>query len=642
MGLTQASCPGCGSSITFKLGSSVVLVCEFCRSVVARGDRDPEDLGKVAYLVTTDSPLSVGLRGRYQGESFELTGRVQFSHEAGGVWNEWYAAFPNDRWGWLAEAQGRYYLTFQQPELAAGAVEPFASLVLGALVFALPTPRPLSVTEKGIAHTVSAEGEIPFRLIPGVEHPYADLSGSDGEFATLDYSDNPPQVYIGQEINLATLGFPLDVPTPATRVVEARQLACPNCGGALTLRAPDRTERTTCPSCGSLLDINHGNLKFLRVLVQKTAPIIPLGTVGHLPGHAPLTVIGFMQRSVEFDGIRYFWEEYLLYAPATGFRWLVRSDDHWNFVRPIPPGRVSLPSDNAARYEKKKFKLYQDTPARVEQVLGEFYWRVEVGETVQTSDYIAPPWMLSREISTSEEGTTGEVNWSLGNYLPAPDVAKAFALPKLPQPWKVAPNQPFPHKKVYEYWLQFAFLTLILGFVLLFFGSRQNVVRQTYQLDPVKIGEESLVRFSEPFALKPRQNVEITLSAPLNNAWVDIAGDLINQQTDDAQGFSLTLEYYSGVEEGESWSEGSRSSTVYLSAPEAGTYTLGLDVRWDKQDSQPVTFTLTVRQGIARPWHLIVTLLALSLIPLLVAIRHFNFERQRWSDSVYNPYESGE
>jgi len=37
---------------------------------------------------------------------------------------------------------------------------------------------------------------------------------------------------------------------------------------------------------------------------------------------------------------------------------------------------------------------------------------------------------------------------------------------------------------------------------------------------------------------------------------------------------------------------------------------------------------------------LIATLLALSIIPLIVAIRHFNFERQRWSDSVYNPYDS--
>lgn len=637
--MVQASCPGCGSSITFKIGSSVVLVCEFCRSVVARGDRDPEDLGKIAYLVETDSSLSVGLRGCYQDEPFQLTGRTQFSHEAGGVWNEWYAAFPNDRWGWLAEAQGRFHLTFQQHVPNPEVVEPFASLTLGALVFTLSTPAPLSVTEKGIAHTVSAEGEIPYRLIPGVEHHYADLSGPHGEFATLDYSEDPPLAFVGRKVDVAELGFPHSTTLQTTRTANAQQLFCPHCGGALALRAPEKTERVTCPSCGSLLDINQGHLKFLHVLDQKVKPLIPVGTIGHLDGQPPLTVIGFLQRSVEFDDIRYFWEEYLLFHPQLGFRWLVRSDDHWNFVSPVPPGKVTTTSTEA-RYEKKKFKLYQDATARVEHVLGEFYWRVEVGDTVEAADYIAPPFMLSREISGADEKTTGEIAWSLGTYLPLHAVEKAFSLRDLPRPWKVAPNQPYPHRKVYEHWLQFLLLALCLGFFFLFRGAQQPVARQIYQLEPVKAGEESLVRFSDPFTLKARQNVEISVSPAIDNSWLDIAGDLINQHTDEAQGFSLAPKYYHGTDSGESWTEGNRSSSVYLSAPEAGIYILGLDVRWGRSESQPVTFTLTVRQGVARPWHLILTMFALSVIPLIVAILHYRFEQQRWSDSAYNPYDS--
>src|SRR5205807_9909826 len=72
----EASCPACGAPIAFKMGSSIVVVCEFCHSVVARGDRKLEDLGKVAALVETNSPLEVGLRGAYQNISFELTGRA--------------------------------------------------------------------------------------------------------------------------------------------------------------------------------------------------------------------------------------------------------------------------------------------------------------------------------------------------------------------------------------------------------------------------------------------------------------------------------------------------------------------------------------------------------------------------------------
>src|SRR5712692_10699179 len=111
----KVNCPGCGGPIEFKIGSAMVTICPYCRSVVARGDRQLENLGKVADLVETDSVLAVGLKGRYQGVPFELTGRTQLRHQAGGVWDEWYAAFADGRWGWLAEAQGRFYLTFEKP-----------------------------------------------------------------------------------------------------------------------------------------------------------------------------------------------------------------------------------------------------------------------------------------------------------------------------------------------------------------------------------------------------------------------------------------------------------------------------------------------------------------------------------------------
>src|SRR5438132_11066138 len=102
--MTQVSCPACGGPVAFKIASAIVAVCPYCRSVVARGDRKIEDLGKVAALADTDSQLEVGMKGRYDGVPFYLTGRTQLGHEAGGTWDEWYAAFRDGRWGWLAAA----------------------------------------------------------------------------------------------------------------------------------------------------------------------------------------------------------------------------------------------------------------------------------------------------------------------------------------------------------------------------------------------------------------------------------------------------------------------------------------------------------------------------------------------------------
>ena len=39
-------------------------------------------------------------------------------------------------------------------------------------------------------------------LEPGQTYHYADLSGADGAFATLDYSGETPAVYFGREVTL--------------------------------------------------------------------------------------------------------------------------------------------------------------------------------------------------------------------------------------------------------------------------------------------------------------------------------------------------------------------------------------------------------------------------------------------------------
>lgn len=651
MSQIQAACPACGAPITFKRGSSIVVVCEFCNSAVARGDRRLEDLGKVAELVETGSPLDVGLRGVYRGVPFELTGRAQLGHSAGGMWDEWYAAFQDGRLGWLAEAQGRFYLTFQKEMSGQGLIEPFDLLGLGEPVAAVPSSVPFVVAEKGVARALGAKGEIPYKLVPGEEYAYADLSGPQGEFATLDYSQFPPLIYVGREVPFAELGFPANAKAPEreARRVGAVQLSCPQCGGPLDLRAPDQTMRVACPNCGSLLDVNQGRLQFLQALTPpKVRPIIPLGSAGEFNG-ARLTVIGFMQRSVEFEGVRYYWEEYLLYNPQVGFRWLVRSDDNWNFVESVSPGAVAVEggAGRGARFNGKRFKLYQNATARVESVLGEFYWQVTAGELVRASDFISPPQMLSKEESvfTNQDGrkrktvSTGEVNWSLGTYLKREEVEKAFNINGLPRTSKIAPNQPYPYKNIYKYWMLMFIVTFLFGAFVMSTASNRKVFEQSYQLEPLKSLEDSQIRFSDPFELKARQNIKITAMANVDNSWLEVEGDLINQATDDSQGFSIPVEYYHGVEDGESWSEGNQSPGVRISAVPEGSYILGLDVRWERFQ-QPAVLNVRVEQGSPNGVHLVLALVLISVLPLIMVFYQFSFERRRWEDSDYSPFSS--
>lgn len=642
MSVLESNCPACGAPIVFKRGSSVVVVCEYCRSVVARTDRALEDLGKVAEVAETDSPLDVGLKGVYLDVSFELTGRAQLGHQAGGAWDEWYAAFADGRWGWLAEAQGRFYLTFQQAHVNQNSIPLFETLELGQPVAAISDALPVVVAEKGTAQYLAAKGEIPYKLAPNETYEYADLSGRENQFATIDYSETPPLVFVGREISLAELGIRADARAPERNAHKtvAAQVSCPRCGGTLELHAPDKAERVTCPNCSSLLDVSEGNLKFLKALEPgKFTPQIPSGATtkaGSFGAAESLTVIGFMARSVTIEGTKYFWDEYLLYNPRAGFRWLVQSDHHWNFVESVPVGDVTE-TNRGAQFRGEYFKLFQDATANVEYVEGEFYWKVTTNEHVRAMDYVHPPLMLSKEVTMiaaqgAVAAAAGEINWSLGRYIALKEIELAFDLSSLPRPSSIAPNQPFPYKGFYKYWAALTVLLVVVGLASFVTGGSRKVFGQNYQLPPLQNSDATQTIFSEPFELTGRRNVSVSASAPVDNSWLYVEGDLVNEDTGLVQQFSLPIEYYHGVEDGESWSEGDRDMRTVLSALPAGKYTMRLEAQWDKWQ-QPATLSVSVKQNILHGINFLLALTGLSIIPVIILIYQIMFEKRRWEDS---------
>ncbi len=455
----SAACPACGGPVEFKVSSSLVTVCEFCDSVVARADRKVEDHGKVADLVLTNSPLRRGMSGKFKHKRYDVVGRVQYGHPAGGVWDEWYLAFPGDKWGWLAEAQGKRYLMFERKLSGTTQLPAFDDLVVGRTVKLGKSE--FTVAEKGVAKNRSAEGDIPWAFRPGGEHRYVDLSGPDGTFATFEYGDQP-KAFVGKEVSIDDLNLDEDhsMVDQEHVPVAALQLNCPNCGGPLTLHAPDKAERVVCQSCNGMLDASEGKLSYLMTIkhAERLPIVIPIGTEGELNG-VKYTVIGFLWRYALYAGQTFPWSEYLLYNPDVGFRWLVRNDRHWSFVEPVPVHEVSQ-TNSQATYKGKRFKVYDRGTAYVRAVLGEFYWQVFVGEQVRTADYIAPPEMISYEYG--ESSNSEEVTVSLGTYVEAEEIEKAFGLELVSKPWGVGVIQPRPNCGCMPFLMWPAFLFLLM------------------------------------------------------------------------------------------------------------------------------------------------------------------------------------
>jgi hypothetical protein len=415
--MAEAKCPSCGAPIVFKIGTSMSQVCGSCKSVVVRTDRGLENLGRVADVVGTDSGLAVHDRGNFRGRSFEVAGKLVLQHPAGGTWEEYYVYFDGRDPGWISEAQGRWSVVSR---VQAAAPPPNAIQVQQQVQLGTFGTFVVSEVSQGTFH--SADGELPFAARPGSVRRFADLSGPNGMTASIDYGDGSTQpiVNVGYETVLAELNVQRVGYGARGQAVKAKETKCPSCGGPLPLSS-GQSERIACKYCGALSDLQT-NQVIAKQGQARQEPWIPLGAKGVVE-NIEWMCIGYMHRSTVIEGESFSWSEYLLYNEGQGFRWLVLDEGVVRFGAPLPSGDVDmrgLPSHVGVRgtsYHKRNANT-----ATVDYVLGEFYWKVAIGEQVWAEDFENGQYMVS-----SEKAQT-EMNWTFSYVVPRHAIEAAFGI----------------------------------------------------------------------------------------------------------------------------------------------------------------------------------------------------------------------
>ncbi len=234
----RTTCPGCGKPVVFQGSFSMSSICDACGMIVVRPEYGQnaggtptlplagetptlqnaggtptlqEGLasnGTIPAPLENDSPLELGMKGYHLGHHFEIRGVVRLEHDAGGFWDEWYLLFDDGRWGWLAEVQRHFYLTFAVELKQATKIPSFQEIRLEQRFLLRAGEGPMLVAEKGYGCPLGARGEIPYALVPQKIYQYADLSGPGGRFATIDYGESPPALYFGREVALGDLHLP--------------------------------------------------------------------------------------------------------------------------------------------------------------------------------------------------------------------------------------------------------------------------------------------------------------------------------------------------------------------------------------------------------------------------------------------------
>jgi hypothetical protein len=192
---------------------------------------------------------------------------------------------------------------------------------------------------------------------------------------------------------------------------------CPNCGASLEYHA-GFGQSIACPTCKAVVDLEGDRRTVLlkQSEVDSRPPTIALGTQGTLRG-AAYEIIGFMSRADD-EGTA--WEEYLLFSKTADFLWLIHAEGNW-LVGDVINGVPDVRGDEVY-LAGKVYRSDTQYTATTRFVLGEFNWRVRVGDEVRVDEWVAGGASLARETYQQE------VTWTVSNKIPAAVVTKAFSL----------------------------------------------------------------------------------------------------------------------------------------------------------------------------------------------------------------------
>jgi hypothetical protein len=196
----STSCPSCGAPIRFRWAQAVQTTCDFCKSVLVRQGLDLTKVGQQADFPVTASPIQLGVEARWGNRTLVVVGRLSYEWTRG-RWNEWFCRVSDGSSAWLSDAQLEYAIT-TQVDVARPLPDP-SSLSVGDVV----NTDDYRYTVAGLSQAtyIGTEGELPFTT-SGREHSwFADLLDASGGFATIDGSESPPLLFVGEYVTWTEL-----------------------------------------------------------------------------------------------------------------------------------------------------------------------------------------------------------------------------------------------------------------------------------------------------------------------------------------------------------------------------------------------------------------------------------------------------
>ena len=568
-------CSNCKKQISLLHESIQFASCE-CGSVINAATFEEVKQKSVKAAKATPSFFKIGNTGSYNKTKFSIIGRVNIWTEDSAL-SYWTLLTENHKILVLEEGYGNYAILEYNEELNKNA----ASVVLNQQVianteFTLAGNNKVWTTIVNQTYLIAVEGQTSLNPTNNPQIIYADNLNGYIQYE-LWKSKNGLFIYQSTGIDFEDLNInePVD---EALKFPHIEHCRCTKCKSDFEVKYFPYVQTTTCKKCdiSYWYDVkedkwNHA-LNNNSSIKRKPNQELPVGANVTLLNDN-FEVIGKVFKKNMQD---YRWIEYHLYNAYEGsYAYLSESDGHFILLSQIFDAPVIKDRKKAILYNGKTFALLDDYKATIQEIEGDLigaYFNPK--SAVKAYDYVSPPYMISLE-----EGNKNNNYWHAGEYVPNKEIIKAFADNKKIKPKvisygavKPATRQPIKHILI---------ATVIMA--LIYLGIQMWMERQNHTFELARTTIQATTE-SKQFTIdnlnvkEDRTDIKVKSLTALSNNWIVLNYTLVSKKDGAEFDGGQEVAYYSSVDGGESWSEGSNSGNYVFSGLTKGEYKLLVNV----------------------------------------------------------------
>jgi hypothetical protein len=299
--------------------------------------------------------------------------------------------------------------------------------------------------------------------------------------------------------------------------------------------------------------------------------------------------------------------EFLLYHPRRGSLYLDEYHGEWSLSRathlaPVQDPFAVRPGDVLGTHDGRQWVADEPGTYSLAHVDGCWPWRAQVGDQLPYAEFAAQD---GSGAIYDVQNDAGEIEYCLGQVLPLAQVRSATAKPELAGAKRMKLDAAG-IRRWFRLLLGLSLLAAMVNVGLMAWtcGTGKQIHEETFL--PENLRTEVL---SQPFTVtESGTGLEVQLDVPsLDNSWAALDVALVNSDDGVVGVTDQDVEYYQGVEGGESWSEGGRSASAYLEVEEPGTYRLLLRERSgygesSSSDTAEHSVHVRVKQGVLIWW----------------------------------------